>query len=184
MQDLGFIFKNRKRIRSIFGSESLSPAFRERMMLAVTQVNDCRYCARFHTKAALAEGISREEVNAILEGAFKDCPSDQLAGVLYAEHWAEMLGAPDAEVRDKLIAAYGQDMANDIDIILRIIKTGCACAVPAGLLISAMRKRSRLFVHFARLGILLLCVCGGGARAFSGSFTTLCFFRRTPLYAK
>ena len=73
LQDLGFIFKNRKRIRAIFRSESLSPAFRERMMLAVTQVNDCRYCARFHTKAALAEGISREEVDAILQGAFKDC---------------------------------------------------------------------------------------------------------------
>ena len=124
LQDLGFIFKNRKRIRAIFESKSLSPAFRERMMLAVTQVNDCRYCARFHAKAALAEGISREEVDAILNGAFKDCPPDQLAGVLYAEHWAEMLGAPDAEVRDKLIAAYGQDMANDIDIVLRLIKTG------------------------------------------------------------
>ena len=124
LQDLGFIFKNRKRIRAIVGSESLSPAFRERMMLAVTQVNDCRYCARFHTKAALAEGISREEVDAILNGAFKDCPSDQLAGILYAEHWAEMLGAPDAEVRDKLIAAYGQNMASDIDILLRLIKTG------------------------------------------------------------
>jgi AhpD family alkylhydroperoxidase len=124
IQDLGFILKNRKRVRAIFRSESLSPAFPERMMLAVTQANDCRFCARFHTKAALAEGISREEVDAILNGAFKDCPSDQLAGVLYAEHWAEMLGAPEAEVRDKLIATYGQDMASDIDVVLRLIKTG------------------------------------------------------------
>ena len=124
IQDLGFILKDRKRIRAIFRSESLSPAFRERMMLAVTQVNDCRFCARFHTKAALAEGISREEIDTILNGAFKDCPSDQLSGVLYAEHWAEMLGAPDAEARGKLIAAYGQSTANDIDIVLRIIKTG------------------------------------------------------------
>ena len=35
-----------------------------------------------------------------------------------------MLGAPDAEARGKLIAAYGQSTANDIDIVLRIIKTG------------------------------------------------------------
>ena len=94
MSDLGFIFKNRKRVRALFRGESLSPAFRERMMLAVTRVNECRYCARFHAKAALAEGISREEVDAILGGAFKDCPSDQLVGVLYAEHWAEMSGVP------------------------------------------------------------------------------------------
>jgi AhpD family alkylhydroperoxidase len=124
MQDLGCIFKNRKRLRVISAGESLSPAFRERMMLAVTQVNDCRFCARFHTKAALEEGISREEIDDILKGAFEDCPADQLVGVLYAEHCAETMGGPDAEVRDKLVAAYGQDMANDIDIVLRVIKTG------------------------------------------------------------
>ncbi len=124
MGDLGFIFRNRKRIRALFRGESLSPAFRERMMLAATQVNECRYCARFHAKAALAEGISREEVDAILGGAFKDCPSDQLVGVLYAEHWAEMSGVPDAEICDKLIAAYGQNTANDIDVVLRVVQTG------------------------------------------------------------
>jgi AhpD family alkylhydroperoxidase len=124
MSDLSFIFKNRKRVRALFRGETISPAFRERMMLAVTRVNECRYCARFHAKAALAEGVSREEVEAILEGAFRDCPSDQLTGVLYAEHWAEMSGVPDAEVCGKLTAVYGQDTANDIDVVLRVVLTG------------------------------------------------------------
>jgi AhpD family alkylhydroperoxidase len=124
LHDVGFLLKNRKRIRAILESESLPPAFRERMMLAVTHVNECRYCAHFHTKAALDEGISREEVDAILHGAFKDCPSDQLTGVLYAEHWAETMGAPDAEIRAKLATAYGQETADNIDVVLRMIKTG------------------------------------------------------------
>lgn len=123
-RDLSFIFKHRKRVRALFRGESLSPAFRERMMLAVTQVNECRYCARFHAKAALAEGVSRGEVSAILGGAFGDCPSDQLVGVLYAEHWSEMSGVPDPAVRDNLVTAYGSDMANDIDAVLRVVQTG------------------------------------------------------------
>lgn len=124
MQDLGFILKNQKRIRTIFKGKDFSPAFRERMMLAVTHVNNCRYCASFHTKAAMAEDISREEVNAFLNGRFDDCPQAELTGVLYAEHWAESMGKPDAEIRDKLISEYGQEKADDIDLVLGVIKTG------------------------------------------------------------
>lgn len=124
LKDLGFILKNIKRVRAIFSRKAISPVFRERMMLAVTQVNDCRYCARFHAKAALSEGISREEVDALLQGQFKDCPDDEVTGILYAEHWAETAGQVDAEIRGKLLAAYGQHMVNDIDLVLRIIKTG------------------------------------------------------------
>jgi AhpD family alkylhydroperoxidase len=123
-QDIGFILKNLKRVRALVRGESLSPAFRERMMLAVTRVNDCRYCARFHSKIAVDEGISREEVEAMLKGIYEDCPAGEIIGVLYAEHWAETSGAPDAAMRDKLLASYGQAMVNDIDVVLRVIKTG------------------------------------------------------------
>jgi AhpD family alkylhydroperoxidase len=124
LQDLGFIVKNLGRVYAIFRGQSISPAFRERMMLAVTRVNDCRLCAYLHTKAALSEGISREEIDAFLGGEFKDCPAGEIAGVLYAEHWAETTGQVDAEMREKLVAAYGQAAVNDIDVVLRIIKTG------------------------------------------------------------
>ena len=122
--DLRFILRNQKRIREIFNGKPLSPAFRERMMLAVTHVNNCRYCASFHTKAAMAEDISREEINAFLAGRFDDCPQEELTGVLYAEHWAETLGKPDKEIRDKMIGEYGQEKADDIDLVLGVIKTG------------------------------------------------------------
>jgi AhpD family alkylhydroperoxidase len=124
MSDLGFIFRNRKRVRALFRGETLPPAFRERMMLAVTNVNKCRHCARFHGKVALAEGVSREEVDAIFGGAFQDCPADQLVGVLYAGHWAEMSGVPDAAMRDNLVATYGPGPADEIDVVLRVVQTG------------------------------------------------------------
>ncbi len=39
---------------------------REKVCLAVTSINDCRFCQWGHTHWALAHGISLEEVNRIL----------------------------------------------------------------------------------------------------------------------
>ena len=122
--DLGFLFRKRRQVRALSRGERLAPAFRERMMLAVTRVNECRFCARYHSKLALSEGVPCGEVDGILRGVFQDCPGDELTGVLYAEHWAETSGVPDPEVRDRLVAAYGQDAADDIDIVLRVVKAG------------------------------------------------------------
>jgi AhpD family alkylhydroperoxidase len=124
MQDLFFFFTNYGRINSIFKGEGISPAFRERIMLAVTQVNECRFCAAFHTKAALDEHISREEINAILGGKFVDCPAEERMAILYGQHWAETSGKPDTAMREKLVAAYGDDTVAVIDLVLRVIKAG------------------------------------------------------------
>ncbi|WP_457091801.1 carboxymuconolactone decarboxylase family protein [Microvirga sp. P5_D2] len=43
-----------------------SPALREKVMLGVTSVTDCRYCQWGHTHWAMAHGVPLEEVNQIL----------------------------------------------------------------------------------------------------------------------
>ncbi len=48
----------------------LSKEFMERIMLAVTSVNECRYCTYYHTKIALESGCSDDEVREILGGDF------------------------------------------------------------------------------------------------------------------
>jgi len=40
----------------------ISPSFRERLMLVVTEVHDCRYCSYFHSRHALAGGVSEAEL--------------------------------------------------------------------------------------------------------------------------
>ena len=44
----------------------ISAALREKLMLGVTSVNDCRYCKWGHTHWAMAKGVPLEEVNRIL----------------------------------------------------------------------------------------------------------------------
>ena len=45
-----------------------SPAFRERLMLAVTAVYGCRYCSYLHAKRGLKSGVDDEEATALLAG--------------------------------------------------------------------------------------------------------------------
>jgi AhpD family alkylhydroperoxidase len=74
VKDLAFPFRKRKQLREIKAKGLLSPVFRERLMLAVTAVNGCRYCSYFHAKQALKSGITQEEINQLLSGTVDNCP--------------------------------------------------------------------------------------------------------------
>lgn len=122
--DIRFILAHRHALRRIIRDHSIAGAFRERLMLAVTQANQCRHCARVHSKAALGEGLSEEEVRAILGGEFAGCPPGEIPAMLYAARWAESEGQLEAGARKTLVETYGPETAADIDIVLRLIRTG------------------------------------------------------------
>jgi AhpD family alkylhydroperoxidase len=93
-------------------------------MLAVTEVNQCRYCAYFHAKQALVEGLSEEELQALTAGDFGTSPPEERAGLLYAQHWAEADGEPDPAARERFRALYEPSVADAIELTLRIIRIG------------------------------------------------------------
>ncbi|HEO69847.1 MAG TPA: carboxymuconolactone decarboxylase family protein [Candidatus Hydrogenedentes bacterium] len=102
----------------------IAPAFRERLMLAVTQVNGCRYCSFAHSRRALKEGLSQREIEALLQGSLDDVPEAERTAVLYAQHWAETEGHPDPQAHERLIGEYGAEMAAYITAALRTIRMG------------------------------------------------------------
>ncbi len=118
------MLKNFKQIKSAMQGGNISPAFRERLMLAVTSVNDCRYCSYYHTKLALQEGISAEDAAKLLAGSMENCPPEEAAALLYAQHWAESDGNPDSEAVRRMIEKYGEKNLHDMDIILHMIRMG------------------------------------------------------------
>ena len=122
--DLCFLLARFKQVRKIMIGKGLDPAFRERLMLAVTRVNDCRHCIRFHTKAALDEGMAQEEIRQFLAGEYDHCPETQMEAVLFAERWAHAGGQAEAEDLKNLISSYGAETAQNIQIALRIIRAG------------------------------------------------------------
>ena len=54
--DMRIVISARNEIRDMM--RGLDPAFRERLFLAVTQVNGCRYCSYYHARQALLIGVS------------------------------------------------------------------------------------------------------------------------------
>lgn len=122
--DLRIILSRREEIRALMRDGNIAPAFRERLMLAVTEVNGCRYCSYAHARAALSAGVPREEIEALAAGTFDGCPPDEVSALLYAQHWAEANAKPEASARQRVVAQYGEAMAGKMELALRMIRVG------------------------------------------------------------
>jgi AhpD family alkylhydroperoxidase len=124
MADMRAIVPRSREIRTLMRGEEISPAFRERLMLAVTQVNGCRYCFYGHARQALAQGISQEEIEALGQGMFDGSPPEEVPALLYAQHWAEANGKPDPAARARVVEQYGEQATEGIELALRMIRMG------------------------------------------------------------
>ena len=118
------MIKRGSAFRKMTKSGRISGQFRERLMLAVTAVNDCRYCEWGHTKMALNEGCSEEEIEQIMTYDFDSCDPDEVVALAYAQHYAETRDNPTGEYWDKLVDFYGIEKAEDIQLIIETITMG------------------------------------------------------------
>ena len=122
--DVRYISGQKENIRRAM-RELISFDFRERLMMVVTEVNGCRYCSSFHAKEALKSGISNEELKVLLAGEIpEDAPFEEIPALVYAQHWAESDAQPDDATVQRLIDEYGQEKADAIHIVLRMIRMG------------------------------------------------------------
>jgi AhpD family alkylhydroperoxidase len=118
------LFSDRRKIRRLMRDDLISPCFRESLMLAVTSVNKCRYCAYGHSHRALMEGLSKVEIEELCRGTFDQSPEEELPALFYAQHWAEHSGKVDEAAREKLISIYGQQRSEAIEMAIRLIQMG------------------------------------------------------------
>ncbi len=146
--DARFLRNNRAAVQAAMSGRILSPAFRERIILAVTAVNQCRYCSYVHTRAALKSGVSREEVDGLFAGMFDAEPEEERVALLYAQHWAETRGCPDPEATARLKESYSPEIIEAIHAVMRMINFNNLCG----------NTFDRL-LHFVTLGLF-----GGGEK--------------------
>ncbi len=76
-------------------------------MLAVTSVNDCRYCSFFHTKMALESGCSEGEIQSILDQDLSCADQEEFPALAFAQHFAESRENPSRGSVKRLVAYYG-----------------------------------------------------------------------------
>ena len=122
--DLRELWRERRRAGAVVKGEALDPAFRERLMLAVTGVNGCRYCRYAHARLSLKAGLSQEDVDALAVGDFHGSPPEQVPALLYAQHWAEAEADPDPDTRRRMAETYGPEQTEAIELALRVIRIG------------------------------------------------------------
>lgn len=124
-RDLSWLLRRRRGIKGAMSGERVSKAFRERLMLVVTEVNGCRYCRSFHVPQAVSCGVSEEEIMDILAGQLPaDAPEEELTALAYAQHWAEENARPDLEYRRQVQECYGPETFAAVEMILRMIRVG------------------------------------------------------------
>lgn len=111
-------------LRHVESSRHISKQFIERIMMAVTEVNGCRYCSYFHARVALREGIEKDEVEQLLSGNFTDAPPEEVPALLFGQHYADRGGEPDLGALERLNKIYGEEMAIQIREYIRMIMVG------------------------------------------------------------
>lgn len=116
--------------------------FKERIMLAVTEVNGCALCSYVHTKLALKAGLDNKAIKELLAGDLVGVPENEALGVLFAKDYAYNHEKVDAEFYQKLIGTYGIRKARAILGVTHVITMTNGMGISLDLL-----KRTFTFRH-------------------------------------
>lgn len=98
-----------------------SRALQEEVMLAVTSVNDCRYCDWVHTGLALEAGVDLADLHATLSGDGRRLSERDAAAVFYAQHFAETQRQPTAQARARLHAHFSPAEVRELEAFIDLI---------------------------------------------------------------
>ncbi len=114
-------------LRKVPSSERISPQLSERLMLAVSGVNECVNCSYRHAKTALEKGVEQEEIDLLLSGNFEGLGREELPAVLFAQHYAETRGEVSDEAEEEVERLYGSGRVRHMKAYLEAVLFGNLC---------------------------------------------------------
>lgn len=137
----------------------ITSKFIERIMLAVTEVNECAICSYAHTRRALETGMSSEEIQGMLTGILDHVPDEEVAGVMFAQHYADTRANPTHESWERIVEIYGLSRAMGILGAIRTIMMGNTYGIAFSSFFNRFRGRAdpRSSLGY-ELGLLLSAV--------------------------
>lgn len=143
-------------------SKLLDVQFVERLQLAVTEVNGCPACSYQHTKMALEQGMSNEEISSFLSGGDNFIKPEEAKAIMFAQHFADSRGFPKKYAYDAIVAEYGKEKARIILSASQVMIAGNMYGIPFSAFQSRLKGEpyngSTLFYELGMLivGILFL----------------------------
>ena len=143
-------------------SQLVDDDFIKRLQLAVTEVNGCPACSYQHTKMALQQGMSGEEISSFLSGGDDYIKPEEAKAIMFAQHFADSRGYPKEYAYQSIINEYGEKEARIILSAVQIMITGNMYGIPFSAFQSRLKgkpyKDSSLFYELGMLiaGVLIL----------------------------
>ncbi len=120
-------------------TQALDPQFVERLMLAVTEVNQCAACAYAHSRLALREGIAPEEVLAFVRGDPRFIRADEAVAIAFAQHYADAKGTVDRRAYGQVLDTYGPEKTEVILAAIQLMMVGNILGIPVSALLARLR---------------------------------------------
>lgn len=143
-------------------TESVDKNFIERLQLAVTEVNGCAACSYQHTKMALRQGMSNEEISSFLSGGDEFIKPDEAKGIVFAQHFADSKGFAKQYAYDAIVKEYGKAQASIILSALQLILAGNMYGIPLSAFQSRLQGQtyadSSLFYELGMLSGGMICL--------------------------
>ena len=142
------LFAQANELHATLARQALPRTLSEKIMLAVTRVNGCRYCSYAHARLALQAGVSETELCDLLTGEFGHIPPHERTALLFAQHYAEQGDRYDAGAWQKLEDTYGADAARDVLVHIRLITFANLYGNTFDALLERLRLRPVAGSHF------------------------------------
>lgn len=161
-----FIYLPRAFVKLIGNSKSklIDNDFIKRLQLAVTEVSGCPACSYFHTKMALQQGMSGEEISSFLSGEEHMIKPEEAKAIMFAQHFADSRGYPKKYAYDAIVKEYGKKEARIILSAMQFMIAGNMYGIPYSAFQSRLKRKpfkgSSWFYELGMLvgGVILLPV--------------------------
>jgi len=143
-------------------SKLLHPDFIERLQLAVTEVNGCAACSYQHTKMALRQGMSNDEISSFLSGEEHFIQPEEAKAIMFAQHFADSRGYPKRYAYEAIVEEYGVEKAALIHSAAQFMIAGNMYGIPFSAFQSRLKGKpfndSNLFYELGMLIAGFICL--------------------------
>lgn len=137
-------------------SKLIDKNFLERLQLAVTEVNGCPACSYQHTKMALRQGMSNQEIVSFLSGGSQFIKVSEAKAIMFVQHFAESRGIPKKYAYDSIVKEYGGAEAEIIMSAAQVMIAGNMYGIPYSAFQSRLKgKAYKDSTLYYELGMLL-----------------------------
>jgi AhpD family alkylhydroperoxidase len=92
-----------------------SRTLREKVIIGVTSVNNCRWCSWLHTGIALKQGVNLDELQSVLSSdTFGTVTDPEATAILFAQHFADTRRHPTPAARLALAKQFTPGQCREI----------------------------------------------------------------------